>query len=470
VRAGLADAEGRPDRATAERRSALRDLQRYQALLGSFDLRTAVSSYGRRLAAEGLARALATGRTAAIFEWAERARALSSRLPAVTPPADPEAAKLLEELRQVRAELREQLGAGPPDPVLSRRRAELERQIRQRAWYLSGEGRTAEPPPVGRLQEQLAPAQGTLVAHLVGGRRVHVLVVGSRRRAVWELGPVAPIVELQQRAHADLDTLAMSGLPTRVRATVSAAAGATLRRLDSLLFAPARGALADGPLLLVPAAGLVTVPWSLLPTPAGRPVTVVPSATSWLALRDRARIPADPFVALAAGPRIARGADELRRAARQWTRSPVPPVRPSTTAEVRAAAQRADVLHVAAHGTHEPDNPLFSYLELADGPLFGHELALLPQLPRHVVLSACDLALAETRPGDETLGMTAALLHSGVGSVVAGVGRVSDAAACELAAAHHAGLNDGLPPAAALARAQTSTDEQAPLVCFGAGW
>jgi len=142
-------------------------------------------------------------------------------------------------------------------------------------------------------------------------------------------------------------------------------------------------------------------------------------------------------------------------------------------ADVRAAAAEADLLHVAAHGRHEPDNPLLSHLDLADGPLFGYELERLARLPRHIVLSACELGLVHSRPGDETLGMTAALLHAGAGSVVAGVARVGDAAAHRVAVAHHVGLRAGRPPAEALADALAAVDpEDDPpaLVCFGAGW
>ena len=129
---------------------------------------------------------------------------------------------------------------------------------------------------------------------------------------------------------------------------------------------------------------------------------------------------------------------------------------------------------MAAHGVHEPDNPLFSHLELADGPLFGHELDQLPRLPARVVLSACELGLSGTRPGEESLGMTAALLHGGAGSVVAGVARIADDVACLVGAAHHAGLRGRMAPAEALASAISNgtggREDPVPLVCFGAGW
>jgi hypothetical protein len=54
---------------------------------------------------------------------------------------------------------------------------------------------------------------------------------------------------------------------------------------------------------------------------------------------------------------------------------------------------------------------------------------------------------------------------------VAGVARIADDVACRVAAAHHAGLRQRRPPAAALATALAEADgAPAPLVCFGAGW
>ncbi|MFC0530679.1 CHAT domain-containing protein [Phytohabitans kaempferiae] len=471
VRAGLADAEGDPRRADAELRAALADLHRYQASFGSLDLQTAVSGHGRRLAEDGLARALATGRPATVFGWAERARALSTRLPPVVPPADPEAAALLEELRRLRVELRMAALAGQPAPALRSRCAQLERLIRQRSWYTPGPGQTVAPAPLADVQDQLAVADATYVAHLLSGGRLHALVAGAGRRAVLDLGPAAPAVELLHRVRADLDALATINLPEPVRVSVRAASRRSLQGLDELLWHPLRRHLADGPLLLAPSAGLVAVPWTLLPALRGRPLAVVASATAWLAARDRAALPARPTLALAAGPRVARAEEEVRLVAEVWSaQSPTE----STTAGVREAVRTADVLHVAAHGVHEPDNPLFSHLELADGPLFGHELHQLPQLPAHIVLSACELGLARPRPGEETLGMTAALLHGGAGSVVAGVARIADAVAYQVGPAHHAALREGQSPAAALAAAIESAakaeEDLAPLVCFGAGW
>ena len=473
VRAALAEADDDSTRADAELRAALQELHRYQSSFGSIDLQTAVSGHGRRLAERGLARALATGRPATVFGWAERARGLSTRLPPVVPPADPEAAQLLEDLRGARAELREQAIARRVEPALRARCADLERRVRQRSWYQAGPGQVTGPVSLTVLQSELG-TDATFVAHLLSADRLYALVATGRRRAVHDLGPAAPVVELHRRLRADLDVLATAAVPTPIRASVRKSARSGLRRLDGLLFGAVRALLADGPVLLAPSAALATVPWTLLPALHSRPATVVASATAWLATRRRGLLPVEPGVAFVVGPRVPRAADEAALASREWTVASIVAGDRATTGAVRDAALAADILHVAAHGVHEPDNPLFSHLELFNGPLFGHELDQLPRLPAHVVLSACELGLAGTRPGEESLGMTAALLHGGAGSVVAGVARIADAVACRTGAAHHAGLRRRLTPAAALAAAiaagSTDDEDPVPLVCFGAGW
>ena len=140
----------------------------------------------------------------------------------------------------------------------------------------------------------------------------------------------------------------------------------------------------------------------------------------------------------------------------------------SATERARSALSGAGVVHIAAHGRHEPDNPLFSSLELADGPLMGYDLLRLPHPPGLVVLSCCDLGLHDTRPGDESLGTASALLASGARTVVASVTREADDVAQPLMVALHGRLRAGERPAAALASAAAAVGTTG-FVCFGAG-
>ena len=82
--------------------------------------------HGRQLAAYGIELARRSGRAIEVFTAAERARAVTSRLTPVRPPADPAAADLIAELRQTVEALRpveqDRRAAAP----LLAKRAELE--------------------------------------------------------------------------------------------------------------------------------------------------------------------------------------------------------------------------------------------------------------------------------------------------------------------------------------------------------
>lgn len=468
VRAELAGARGDRSRREAELRGGLADVHRHQASFGSLDLQTASALHGRQLAELGLADAVRDGRPSVVFAWSERARALTARLPPVRPPDDPQVAEMLADLRGVRTALRAAELAGQRVPELRRRRTVLERQVRQRAWFAAGPAEVERPASLGAVRAALG--DGAVVVYLAVGAALYALVARSRTARLVRLPPLGPAGAVLRRVRADLDAAALTVLPPPMRAVVLRSLAGGLRALDDALWRPVSALIGDGPVLVVPTFALGAVPWTLLPGLRGRPLSVAPSATSWLAARARPAVTGPPVFAV--GPGVPRGGTEVAAAAQTWPTPTVLTGAAATGSAVLAAAARSRLLHVAAHGVHEVDNPLFSSLQLADGPLFGYDLPRAAALPTHVVLSACDLGLAEVRPGDEALGMTSALLVGGVASVVAGVARVGDEVAAAAMVAYHRCLATGRSPAVALATALAGLDEAtpAPLVCFGAGW
>jgi CHAT domain-containing protein len=173
-------------------------------------------------------------------------------------------------------------------------------------------------------------------------------------------------------------------------------------------------------------------------------------------------------VAVIAGPGNDRADTEVRHIASLHPDPVVFTDSNATVANCIAAFDGADLAHVAAHGRHRGENPLFSAFELADGPLMGYDLQRLGAAPRTVVLSACDLGLADIRPGDESVGMTTALIAAGAATVVASVGRIADDVAMRVMTGFHQRFASGVRPAAALAAATEDT-EPTGFVCFGAG-
>ena len=171
-----------------------------------------------------------------------------------------------------------------------------------------------------------------------------------------------------------------------------------------------------------------------------------------------------------AGPRVVRADEEVAAAARAWPAAEVLTGPAATAAAVSGVATRVDVLHVAAHGRHSADNPMFSGLELADGPWFGYDIDQLRAVPDVVLLSACEAGRSSVRHGEELIGMTAAWLHAGARCVIASAAAVSDDVAHDVLVSVHRSLGAGLDPAAALAAAVPPAGPDrppAPFVCFG---
>jgi len=246
----------------------------------------------------------------------------------------------------------------------------------------------------------------------------------------------------------------------------------SLDALAGLLLEPVAGA---GPLVVVSTGVLGQVPWASLPALAGRPISVAPSATKWLTSTEHGTAPAGrrPDAALAlAGPDLLRSGAEAQAVAKAWPGGDALVGPDATTAAFRAAMGSATVLHVAAHGVHQPENPLFSFVRMADGPVFAHELDQTARAPEHVVLSACEVGLATIRPGDEALGLASVLLHLGTRSVIASVARVGDEVAEQAMSAYHQRLAAGADSSVALAEAlvEVDADVPPPFVNFGAAW
>lgn len=451
---------GRPGRALGKIRRALDAAHALKASLGSLELQASDAGAPAHLGRLGLRIALAQGGPELVLEWSERARAASSRVVAVHPPADEQLAADLAELRTIVS-----LGGDQA------RAKALRRAIRERAWQTVGSGSTQPIGTAVDITTALATSDAVLIALLVAGRAsdpeapVTALVVAPEGASLTPLGPIRAMEKLLAGLGADLD-VAASDLGLGIRASVRGSLAARLAGLDQALLAPVADRIAGRRVVLTPSGALSQVPWPLLPSLAGLPVTVARSATAWAAA-PRAEPPRR--AAFVAGPSLARADDEVGACAAHW---PTSAVLTGASASIRAlarSARTADLVHLAAHGVHHRQNPLFSHVELADGPVFGYELERFDPLPGVVVLSACELG--SRTASDDPLGLATALLHAGVRTVLASPSALSDADAARLMPDLHARLAGGVPAWDALGAALTEFGLDAPpLVCFGAGW
>ena len=225
------------------------------------------------------------------------------------------------------------------------------------------------------------------------------------------------------------------------------------RRLEASLLGDAVRLLRDGPVVVVPTGKLHAIPWGLMPSLRDRPTAVTPSASAWLRTRRAAR-PDDDRVVLVGGPRLVTGGAEVRHLVAQYPDAVVLADGAATAERVMAAMDGAWLVHMAAHGTFRSDSPLFSAIELDDGPLTVYDLERLKQAPYRVVLSSCSSAVGVPVGADELLGLVSALISLGSAGVVASVVPVNDPATVPLMTALHEHLRAGADLAGALTLAR----------------
>lgn len=452
-------------------RAGLRELRVHAAALGSTELHAAAARDAGAIGELAIDLALsaagaASVRAAGCLDWTEQLRATTLHRPPLRPPLDAELASDLTSLRAVEAELRELMREGDASPAaLLRRRGDVEASIRRRSHHTRGAQVTSTTAPaLPTLRRMLGDR--LLVSFFEHRGRLLAVVVARRRSEVVDCGPASAVArELQHLSFA-------------LRRAVSgdAAAGAVLTasavHLD-LLLAPALAGAHRAGLVVVPTGPLHALPWSLLPTLAGVAVEVAPSVALWA---RPARPGTRSAVVAVAGPGLTAADGEV---------ADLVAVLPGTRALLGAEASCAAVLlalddaavaHLACHAVFRSDNPLFSALLLADGPLTVYDLERLRSSPDLVVLSACDSGRIGVRAGDELLGLAAAFFALGTRTLVASVVPVQDAATRRLMAGFHHELVQGVDPSRALATAAAHVGDEpadrataAAFVCLRAG-
>jgi len=432
-------------------------LDEHRRTLGSSELRALATSHGRELAELALREASSQSRTLLI--WSERWRATALAEPSVTPEGD--VSTELAALRDNGRRLAETRMSGDPTEQLEAERARLERAVRaenhRRAGRLSGVDETFN---VDRLVAEVGI--GKLIELVDVDRTLHVLVVhdGKVRRRV--AGSVEDALLLADHARSALRRAA-HGRPYNP--------GDLGARLQEALLGSAADLLPEGPVVISPVGRLHAVPWSVLPTLADRPFSIVPSAAQWMRARALPK-PRRNKVLLLAAPGLGSGGAEVPLLAQRYQSATVHQDEMATVESAMAGLDGASLAHVAAHGQFRPDSPLFSSLEMADGPLTVYELERLKRAPYRLVLSACESGVLAPVGADELLGLASALFSMGTAGLVCSIAEVNDEATAALMVDLHEHLatdpDGGLAAALLAARraAQGDPTREATAVAF----
>ena len=471
------DDAGRPRSACMAIRTGLRILDEHRAVLGATDVRAHAAGHRTALAELGLGIALRSGRPRAVLEWAERGRATGLLMQrSGRPPDDVETAEALAELRGTVMTIRAMRGGGRNAGVgaLLARQSDLENRIRERSLrYGILADPLGSPVPVDALAAQLG---GAALVELMyaDGMLVAITIAGGRVR-LRRLGPVDRIEDLLDRITFAITRLLRPDAAAPVRTAAKGLLDDSARRADAALFG-SLPELRDRAVVVVPTRSLQNLPWALLPSCVGRPVTVSPSATLWYRARSQVVEPGHGVVV--AGPALP-GAEAEARAVAAVHR--VEPLTGSaaTVDRVLQSFDGAAMVHLAAHGWLAHHNPLFSHLQLADGPLFAYDVERLVRTPHTVVLAACESGRAVVWAGDELLGLGAVFLARSSNQLVASPLPVPDAETAPLMTALHHRLASGWSVAEALSGTQEqirrcgdlrSVVAAASFVCIGSGF
>ena len=411
-------------------------IDEHRRLMGSSELRALATTHGRELTEVAIRHAAYDPRT--LLRWSERTRATALAQPPATSDATTIPAPLAA-LRDNGRRLAEARQAGQPTEDLEKERLRLERAVRSE--HHTQSAADTDPQRPASVEEILAGVGDACLVELVDvDGTLHVLVVhhGRVRRKV--AGTTSEVADL----------LGPAGMLLRRAARGRPANTADIgRRLQEAILGDAARLLPDGPVTLAPTARLHGLAWSLLPTLHDRPFGIVPSAGQWLRA-TKAQRPDPQRTVLVVGPELASGGAEVPVLARRHPDAVLLDGQGATLAAVLDALDGADLAHLATHGRFRADSPLFSALDLADGPLTVHDLERLRTAPYRVVLSACESGVLAPVGAQELLGLAAALFSIGTAGLVSSVGEVNDAATADLMVALHDGLAAGKDPAAAL--------------------
>ena len=466
---------GRTEEAREEAERAVGALERERASLGAGPLRSAYLAGRTGPFARLVAIQLARGDTVAAFEVAARVpgRSLAERLGGVSAGDGHvgEAAEREQLLLRAAALERELALPGNEErrtsleQALNATQVSYENHLTRRAVSSNDRLLGLAPVKLGEIQSRLAP-DAALLLFLSGPERLDLFVV--RRGSL--LHRSAPI-----------GSQALSARVRFAREMIGAASSnavipPALAELHDLLLGPieAAGQLEGvSQLLVVPHGSLGALPFAALwNRKAGRFVvedyvlSYLPTAAALSADRPAGPIPLGGMVVFAPLPDSLPGTlREARAITRHMSVAELRIGRASSEARVRTALETGRPVHLASHGAHNPQNPLFSRMVVGggggagDGNLEVHEILGLISTSPLVFLSGCETGLGGTGQTHfdqefEEGSLSHAMLIAGVGTVVATLWRVQDAGAAALADRFYHYLRSGQQPEEALASAQ----------------
>jgi CHAT domain-containing protein len=320
----------------------------------------------------------------------------------------------------------------------------------------------AEPADLEQLSQSLGPGEAVLEFFIASGQ-ISAFVVTAEGLAVHPA--YADLARVQHHLTGLRFQLEKFGLGTTYARVHSAAlrrsADHHLEALHASLLAPLEAELGDRQIVVIPHGILHYVPFHALKRGDGRyvvetnEISYAPSATVHGLCAERPTPSAGGMLALGISDALAPHIAEELESIAQWFPEAV---RLEDGRASKAAfldlAPRSRFLHLATHGHFRQDNPMFSSVQLADGPLSFYDVFDLELNAELVTLSACNTGLNELSSGDELSGLMRGFLYAGAPSLMVSLWAVNDRSTCEMMQSFYRHLAAGVPKRTALRRAQ----------------
>ncbi len=462
VDAVAASARGQASRARRAISRGLAVAMSAQAALGSIEARAHAAVHGNSLTEIGARMAIGDGRPRELLARIEATRVMAARTPSIRPPADPALAQLLAELRSLDGKLADPSASDKERHDAETAHVRIEREVRRLSRTARGDANTriSLQRELGAALAQLGDRQ--LLAHARLDGRLHAVSIVAGKARLHDLGPLDDVNERIEAVTFSLHRLNRIQGSDESRLAAAEMLYAFADELAEIVLPPIVAESLDS-VVIVPTAILHDVPWGLLPPLAGRSVSVNPSVSAWghaeRTLRQRRGTLRDGIDAgFVAGPGLDFADVEVKHLAGGYVDPVVLVGEEATVAACTGLLSRAELVHIACHGSFRRDNPMFSSLHVADGPLNIYDLEGLERLPVVVVLSSCSVANAKVVQGGSLLGLANAFTTLGAASVIAPLTPISDAASVTVMDRLHREFIAGADPAAALAAATMTHD------------
>lgn len=348
------------------------------------------------------------------------------------------------------------------DELLAKQ-AEYEAQMRQitEQLHLKVRQTTSDQPHIPSyrdIQARLSTNMVMLSYHDDGSTcRVFILQPDPNTdvRVIQLPATLKEVSDLQRKFEKNVDDAIRYGADSPFGRNITSNAQTILRRLHELLLAPVMSEIA-------PDAVLRIVPYGLLHF---TPFHLLYDGSSYLLERHEVSIL--PAAALVVDPPVEQPAGALvlshssggvlpntyAEAADVWALCGGDLYREDDARMSVLQAAPRKVLHIAAHGKQRPDQPEFSFIELANGQLYMDDLLHRDLSYELVTLSACETGRSSIFAGEEIIGLGRGFLLSGAGALITTLWRISDHHTVDIMRALYERLREGASKSAALRQA-----------------